>query len=463
MWIKLISPKVTMRPMDSYFKRHMAPPLSLLVLGALTPPEHKVTVEDENVERLHLRDRPDLVGLTVKADTADRSFEISRHYRRRKIPVILGGIHPTACPEACAPHADALVIGEGEGLWQRVVADASAGCLKRIYRQDCAVDQADSPVPRWGLIRGKNYLYTATLCAGRGCPWRCEFCYNSSPNVIRGHRMKPDRNILAEIASTGSRHIMFIDDNFIGSPERARAFLQNCMPAGLTWHTAVSADIGRHDDILDLMAETGCKSLFIGFESLNPANLASAHKHQNRVEEFSRTIRKIHDRGMMVNASLVFGFDHDGPDVFGQTQAWLIENRIETMTAHILTPYPGTKLHRRLLDENRIFDFDLAHYNTSSVVFHPRLMSADELRSGYLQLYSGFYSYRSIFRRIPIDPAQKVPFILFNLFYRKYGKWTSLAGRWGRMSWIRRLSGGLSYSRRSVERGPADYMEQTVS
>ncbi len=320
MWIKLISPRVTLRPMDSALKRQMSPPLSLLTLGALTPERHRATIADENVERLDLGGGPDLAGVTVKADPAQRSWEIAARYRRRGVPVVLGGIHPTACPEENGRHADAVVIGEAEELWGCVLRDAEAARLKRVYRSDRPPDLALTPVPRWELIAGKPYLYTNTLTFGRGCSWRCSFCYNSSPNLPAGYRMKPLDGILREIASLGGdRHVMFIDDNFIASLAGARRLLEASPPLGLVWHTAVSADIGRHADILDLMAESGCQSLFIGFETLNAANLRAANKSQNRVEEYERTISEIHRRGMMVNASLVFGFDGDGPGVFGAT------------------------------------------------------------------------------------------------------------------------------------------------
>jgi len=233
-WIKLISPRMSHRPMDTALKTRMAPSLALLTLGALTPEEHRVTVEDENVERLCRDDRPGLVGITVKADTARRSYAIADAYRARGVPVVLGGIHPTSCPEENLAHADAIVIGEAEELWPEIVRDAEAGRLKKIYRQSGPADLSRAPVPRWELIRGKDYLFPNTLVAGRGCPWSCDFCYSSAENVVRGHRMKPVKNVLAEIESLGIRHVFFIDDNFMGSPAKARELLQAMRPLGLT-------------------------------------------------------------------------------------------------------------------------------------------------------------------------------------------------------------------------------------
>jgi radical SAM superfamily enzyme YgiQ (UPF0313 family) len=365
--------------MDSAFKRQMAPPLSLLTLGALTPERHRVTIADENVERLEVSDNPDLVGITVKADTAIRSWEISASYRARGIPVVFGGIHPTVCPEQNLERADAVVLGEAEELWGDVLRDAELKSLKKIYKSGQPPDLSLAPVPRWELIAGKRYLYTNTLTIGRGCPWRCAFCYNSSPNLPAGYRIKPVRVVLREIASLPVKHVMFIDDNFIANPASARKLLNALRPLGLVWHTAVSADIGGHEDILDLMAESGCRSLFIGFESLNAENLRAADKRQNHIEEYGRTVSKIHSRGMMVNASVVFGFDGDRPEVFNNMTDWLINQKVETMTAHILTPYPGTALYSKLQEESRICDHDLTHYNTARAVFRPAGMTATEL------------------------------------------------------------------------------------
>ena len=461
MWIKLISPGMSRRPMDSAFKTHMAPPLGLLVLGALTPREHRVTVEDENIERLRIDDRPDLVGITVKVDTAARAWGIARSYRERGVPVVLGGIHATVCPEANLPHGDAVVIGEAEDLWGGVLADAAAGTLKRTYRSALPPDLARSPIPRWELAAGKNYFFSNTMTVSRGCPWQCDFCYSSSPNIPRGYRMKPIANILAEIASLKTRHVMFIDDNFMGDPGRTRKLLSAMAPLGLTWHCAVSADIGQYEDILDQMAETGCKSLFIGFETINEENLSECHKRQNRVAEYERTIERIHRRGMMVNASLAFGFDGDRADVFERTFAWLVAQRIETMTAHILTPYPGTRLYQRLLEEGRIIDSEAPNYNTSQVVFRPRGMTARELRQGYLWLYDQFYSWPAILARLPADPRRRTGYLLFNLFYRKYGAAVSLVGRLGLMGVIGRVGKRLAYPEERIL--PEQVMEPAMA
>lgn len=448
MWIKLIAPRSAKRPMDSDWKTRMSPPLSLLVLGALTPSEHAVTVADENIERLRLDDTPDLVGITAKVDTFDRAVQIARRYRARGIPVVLGGIHPTVCPEMCAPHADAVVIGEAEETWPRLIEDLRHGRLRACYRNEHPVDIALSPPPRWELLKPGNYLFSNTLTIGRGCPWRCDFCYNSSANVEARYRMKPIPRILAEIRSLGVPHVMFIDDNFIGDPCQAAALVRALRPLKLTWHAAVSADIGSREALLDEMAESGCRSLFIGFESVRQGNLTRCRKTQNRIERYDETIAHIHRRGMLVNASLVFGFDEDDATVFPATLAWLVRNRVSTMTAHILTPYPGTRLHDQLAREGRLLHHDLRRYDTAHAVFRPRRLTPEALERGYRDLYDHFYSWGNILRRLPERADQRVAFLEFNLLYRKFGKLTSPLGRLFGMRRLAKFAKALAYPRR---------------
>lgn len=445
MKIKLICPRSTVRPLDSAWKTQMSPPLSLLVLGALTPPEHDVIVQDENVERLKFNDQPDLVGITVKVDTVARSRQITAEYRARGIPVVWGGIYPTLCPEQCAPYADSVVVGEAETIWPQLLKDIRAGCRKPIYRNQEAINMAAVPVPRWVLMKGKRYLFTNTLRMSRGCPWRCDFCYNSSPNINHHYRIKPIENVIKEIESLGTSHVMFIDDNFIGNISYTKNLLSRLKHLNLTWHTAVSVDIGRHEDLLDLMAETGCKSLFIGFETLSRNNLAAYAKKQNRVEEYDEVIQRIHERGIMVNASLVFGFDYDDESVFPATLEWLIRNRVETMTAHILTPYPGTPFYRQLLEAGRIIDHDLRHYNTAHVVFHPNLMTPARLEEGYRWMYRKFYAWSSIWQRQPAFKGQAAAYFQFQLLYRKFGKATCLLGKLFGMRDLAKLATALAY------------------
>lgn len=191
---------------------------------------------------------------------------------------------------------------------------------------------------------------------------------------------------------------------------------------GLKWHAAVSTNLVNYPKLVQEMRASGCQSLFIGFETINQASIAGVKKSQNNVERYETLIHLLHQNDIMVNASLVFGFDEHKPEVFQDTLEWLVKNKIETMTAHILTPYPGTRLYKKLRKQKRIFDFDTTHYNTSHVVFTPQNMTAEELYQGYLDIYRQFYSFKNIIRRMPESRKQKIPYLIFNLCYRKFGK-----------------------------------------
>lgn len=445
--ILLVQPRMSLRPMDSEFKRRMSPSLSLAVLAALTPKGNQVRIVDENIEPVDAGSPlPDLVGITVNVDTAYRAFRISDRFRQSGVPVVFGGIHASSDPDSMLPHCDAVCVGEAETLWPRIVADARKGALRPVYRSEEPEDLGLVPIPAWELVdRRASYLYDNVVVASRGCPFRCEFCYNSCEYVHNRYRTRPVENVIEEIEALGTRQVLFIDDNLIGDLGWIRRLVDAMAPLRLTWHGAVSTNIVHHPDLVARMAATGCRSLFVGFESIHPESLRSAGKNQNRIEEYDRLVRLLHDHGIMVNASLVFGFDHDTPETFDLTLRWLIDQRIETMTSHILTPYPGTRLHRRLESEGRIIDRDLERYNTSNATFRPARMSPEQLREGYLRMYREFYSWGSILRRRPADRSRLVPYLLFNLGYRRYGRFASLLGRFGLMRSLGRLARRLSY------------------
>jgi radical SAM superfamily enzyme YgiQ (UPF0313 family) len=447
MLIKLIQPRMTMRPMDSIMKPRMAPSLGLLTLAALTPPEHEIVVQDENIRRLVLDDSPDLVGVTANVDNALRAYEIARSYRARGIPVVGGGIHISAVPGEAQQHFDAICIGNAENVWGDIVADVAQGTLKPVYQSTAPLQGRDIPIPRRDLVGAGDYLFGNTISASRGCPFKCEFCYNSCEYVNYRIINRPVDEVIREIKGLGTRHVLFIDDNLIGNPDWTWEFLAALQDQhlALRWSGAVSVNLVNHLPLLDLMAKTGCNSLFVGFETINEKALAEVGKRQNHVSVYNRLIDEIHRRGIMVNASMVFGLDHDDASMFKTTMKWLVDNKVETMTGHILTPYPGTVLYERLDSENRIIDRDYSHYNTSNVVYSPMLLAPEQLREGYFWMYKEFYSFRSIFRRMPDSKRQIAPYLLFNFAYRKFGKATATLARVGLLSWLGRVARRLSY------------------
>ncbi len=410
--------------MDTEIKTRMSPPLGLLTIVNLLRDEHTVVLENENVQNI-VYDRPDIVGISVTVDTLPHAIEIAARFRAMGVITVAGGIHITTAVDTVPKDCfDVLCVGAAEGTWQRIVRDAEKGELKKVYRCDCTLLPDDIVSPAYDHIDKNRYLYCNIVHTSRGCPFRCDFCYNSSAN-----RMYINRNIddvIHDIKAVQSRHIMFIDDNFAGNIKWTEEFLQRIKPLDIKWNAAVSINVAYNTRLLDMMKESGCQGLFIGFESINPSSIDNVHKTQNYTHRYEEAIKAIHDRDMMINASFVFGLDGDTVETFNATLDFLIKNKIETVTSHILTPYPGTVLYDKMKKEGRLITDDLSLYNTAHVVFKPLGMTEKELYDGYLWMYKQVYSLKNIFARMPHSKKQRNAYILFNLFYRKYGKFTDI-------------------------------------
>jgi radical SAM superfamily enzyme YgiQ (UPF0313 family) len=417
----------------------------LVTLASLTPEPHDVYIVDENLNQIDFSGSPDLVGITVNVDTAYRAIEISEKFRSKGVKVIFGGIHVSSNPDSVIDHCDSVCIGEAEDIWHTLINDFLSDNLQKTYYNSSNTDLEKVPAPNWNYISKSDYLYHNIIVTSRGCPFKCEFCYNSCDYINNSYRNRPIDKVVSEIKILNTKQVMFIDDNLIGNIKWAKDFIDAITPLNLTWHAAVSTNIVHHTDLILKMAKSGCRSLFIGFESINTESIRSVNKGQNKTAKYEELIKILHDNGIMVNASLVFGFDHDKLDVFPRTLNWLVKNKVETMTSHILTPYPGTILYKRLQSENRIIDHDLSKYNTSNVVFSPKNMTADELRQGYLKIYDDFYSFKNIVKRWPGNRKLIAPYVMFNFGYRKYGKIFSFIGKMGFMNKIGKLGSKLSY------------------
>jgi radical SAM superfamily enzyme YgiQ (UPF0313 family) len=442
MKIILIQPKMNKRPMDTDLKTRMSPSLALLTLMRLTPDVHEVVMFNENVEKIDYSCGADIVGITVTLDVMPRAVQIAEKFQRLGIPVVAGGIHITSNPDDCMQYFNAVCIGAAERVWARIIKDMVHGRLQQVYHDMEGFCGYEIVSPAYNGIDKSKYLYTNVITTSRGCPNRCDFCYNSCRNRI--YVQRPIEDVFKDIELLGTRHVLFIDDNFIGVPSYTRELINRLRGMNLKWSAAVTTKIADYPDLLDMMAETGCQSLFIGFESINNSSLQTVNK-ENRFEKYERLVAEIHSRGIMINASMVFGLDGDEPDVFKRTLDWLIKNKIETLTSHILTPYPGTELYRRMKEEDRIIDYDLSKYNTSHVVFKPKGMTGEELYEGYLWMYRKFYSFRNILRRMPEHEAQRKSYILFNIFYRKFGRIISALARIIPMRALGRMAARISY------------------
>lgn len=291
-----------------------------------------------------------------------------------------------------------------------------------MYRCSNKIKTEDIVSPDYDFLSKEQYLYCNVVHTSRGCPFKCDFCYNSA--VERMYINRDIDSVLQDIKAVKSKHIMFIDDNFAGNPQWTKDFLNKIKPMEIKWNAAVSINTVFNDELLNLMKESGCRSLFIGFESINADSINNVHKIQNSTDMYEKAIKAIHAKGIMINGSFVFGLDGDTPETFKSTLDWIVKNKIETVTSHILTPYPGTALYNRLKNEGRIISDDLSLYNTASVVFKPKGMTEKELYDGYIWIYKQIYSLKNIYRRMPESKGQRTSYLLFNLLYRKYGKFT---------------------------------------
>jgi radical SAM superfamily enzyme YgiQ (UPF0313 family) len=417
----LINPFYPKDPHASFGKHVLTPTLALTSFAATTPAHWRVAYWDENLldGRPPVSPMPELVGITVHLTFARRAFELAQWYRSRGSKVVLGGLHVLSCPEECAPHADALAIGDGVQLWPRILADEEAGRLQPVYTATYENDYRHDPAPRRGILPRKSFLTTTSLIATRGCHNRCGFCYLATEGLRMPYRMRNPAQIAAEFAADGQPYAVFVDNNLGSNPAYLRALCQSLEPLRKIWSAAVTIDVTDDPSLVRAMALAGCTGVFVGFESLTDRNLSEARKKTPKAADYARRVRLLHDHGIQVNGSFVLGFDHDRGEVFPRTAEWIEENRLECATFHILTPYPATPLFRQLESEGRLLHRNWDLYDTAHAVFRPRHMSPEELEEGYGWLYRRLFSHASIWRRRPEDWRAVAPYLAMSYLYKR--------------------------------------------
>jgi len=400
-------------------KKAPCPHLGLAMVAALTPPEVEVSLTDENVAVIDFQKETDLVGITVLTITAKRAYEIADTFRAMGVKVILGGSHPSALPKEAIQHADAVVIGEAEGIWANVIEDFKANKLQSIYSQREQPNLLNLPIPRLDLFTDGAYYFQNTISTTRGCPYACSFCSVSS-FFGRSYRCRPVEEILKEIETLNHKKLIcFVDDNIVGNPKFAKDLFRALIPYKLKWIAQASVTIVRDDELLKLATASGCMTLLIGFETLSPANLSSVGKSVNAVNEYETVIRKIHSHGIGVHGFFVLGFDEDNEDVFERTVRFAQKMRLESAQFAWLVPYPGTVLCESLDKAGRIITKDWSQYE-SSIVFETKLMSREILQKGRDWAWREFYSLPSIWRRLGVIRRYSVSFWVLNLYYRSF-------------------------------------------
>jgi len=344
--LELIAPAIP----ENLQKRKKAPcpPLGLAMVAAVTPPGVEVSLTDENVTVIDFQKETDLVGISAMTITAQRAYDIADTFRAKGVKVILGGSHPSALPEEASQHADAVVIGEAEGIWPNVIEDFKANKLQRIYSQRERPSLLNLPIPRRDLFADGAYYFRNTISATRGCPFACSYC---SVTSFFGHtyRRRPVENILKEIETMKHRKFIgFVDDNIVGNPKFAKELFRAMVPYKIKWAAQASITIARDDELLKLAAESGCITLLIGFETLSQASLAALGKKVNVVDEYETAIRKIHSYGIAIHGFFILGLDGDDENVFERTLRFTQKMRLESAQFAYPVPYPGTALSESL-------------------------------------------------------------------------------------------------------------------
>ncbi len=417
----LIQPFYRKDPTASFGKHVLTPSLALTSIAAATPEHWEVSYWDENLLQgpPPWDPLPQVVGITVHLTFAERAYALARWYRRRGAKVVLGGLHVTSCPEEAAPHADALAIGEGVQLWGRILRDVESGTLRPVYRGDFRRPYRLEPSPRRDILPQKCYLTTASLMATRGCYNRCGFCYLASRELGMPYQMRDVEQVVDELRHSGQPYAVFTDNNLGSRPDYLRRLCEALRPLQKIWSAAVSIDVTDDASLVREMALAGCTGVFVGFETLENDNLVASRKQGPPAEDYARRVAVFHQNGIQVNGSFVLGFDHDGPDVFERTVAWIEANRLECATFHILTPYPGTPLFRQMQSQGRLLHREWRLYDTAHVVFRPKQMTAQQLTDGYAWCYRRLFSHRSIWYRRPSGVRAVLPYLATSYLYKR--------------------------------------------
>jgi radical SAM superfamily enzyme YgiQ (UPF0313 family) len=388
--------------LGDYRSSDAMPPLAMGILAARAP-GFDVTFYDEKAEVVPLDDQPDLAALSVETFTARRGYAIADGYRARGVPVVMGGYHPSFLPEEALEHADAVVIGDAEGSWERLLADFSAGQLQRTYSGGNDAPLADYRLDR-SIYRGKHYAPVELVQYGRGCRFACDFC---SIHSFYGTtlRARPLDGLVAEIETLpANRLLFFVDDNLLGRRTEFLALLDALTPLKRRWSCQMSIDVARDETVLDRLAKAGCRFVLIGFESLNEASLAQMNKSWNSVSgSYTHVVRALHSRNIGIYGTFVFGYDADTKDIMERTLEFALESRLEIANFNPLTPTPGSELYDRLLAEGRLLSptwwLD-PNYRYGDAIFTPRGMRPQELTDGVFEARRRFYSWRSIGSRM---------------------------------------------------------------
>jgi len=407
------------------FKRSLRyAPLTLTTLAALVPEEldAEVVIQDEGVEPLDLDFSADLVGISAITGTALRSYEIADELRSRGHTVVLGGVHPTLMPEEARLHADAIVTGYAESSWPELLRDFDRNRLQACYNKPTGRDLKGLPIAKRHLLKKKGYATINSIEATRGCPHKCEFCV--VPTAWSGvYARRPVEEVVAELSTFEGRHALFIDLSPVEDVAYAKSLYRAMIPLKIRWVGLATTRLAEDKELLKLAAQSGCKGVLIGFESINQNALNNTQKHFHQVDKYAEYVKRLHDHGIGIQGCFVFGFDDEDESIFERTVEFVDKAKIDLPRYAVATPFPGTPLYKRLEAQKRLLHRKWSLYDVEHVVFEPKQMSPERLQEGLQWSWEQSYSWPSFFRRLTGAPWSILPLWLStNLGYRFFAK-----------------------------------------
>lgn len=422
MKIAFLAPAGAMHRFNGSFGKslHYAP-LTLTTLASLVPEElnAEMKIYDETVENIPLDLQADIIVMTCITGTSSRCYAYADYFRKRGITVVMGGVHPTLLPDEALKHADTVMIGFSEYTFPEMLLDFQSKKLKRLYVQKEGFSLENKPIPRRDLLNRKGYITTATVEVVRGCSLPCTFC--AYPTAF-GRKVynRPVREVIAEIEMFSEKIILFPDVNLIADKKYAMELFTEMKHLKKYWMGLVTSSVGIDEELIRTFAESGCKGLLIGFESISQESQSYVNKGINRVDDYSLLMNRLHDNGILVQGCFAFGSDEEDASVFERTVEAVIKSKIDLPRYSILTPFPKTKFYNDLEKEGRIIERDWAMYDVEHCVFTPKNMTPEELEKGTAWAWRETYKISNIFKRLA--PFNHSPWISFplNMAYRKY-------------------------------------------
>lgn len=403
MKLAIIHPCIGRIPGQRYIRGWQMEPLPAAHIAGLTPKDVDITFWDDRMEKIDFDAPADLVAISVETYTAKRSYQIATEYRRRGIPVVMGGFHPTLVPDEVSEYADAVVIGEAEGIWPGLVEDFRNGRLKRVYKS-VRRPNIEHVTPDRSIFAGKNYLPIGLVEAGRGCTFKCEFCVIQEFFKSTQNRRGTDA-IIEEIRriKQDKKLIFFVDDNIVSHPDEAKAFYEQLIPLKIKWVSQATITMTHDEEMLRILKASGCQGVLIGFESLNKDNLKAMNKTFNATRGgMDLAVKRLHKFGIRLYATFIFGYDNDNLQSFRDTLNFCLQHKIFMVAFNHLTPFPGTPLYKRLEAEGRLV-YDKwwldDRYRYGKVPFRT-VLDPEIIQRECVKARADFYSYSSIFRRL---------------------------------------------------------------